>query len=87
MTNLKRLGAAVVLTLAMTLAAYADCPPVPGIMEGPPAPCSTAQIAPDESTPDNSTAPGIMNGPPRSEAPSVELPSLAEIALNVLMLF
>ena len=80
MTNLKTLGAAVVLTLAMTLAVYA-CP-VPGIMEGPPSPCSTAQIAPDEPTSDNSTAPGIMNGPP-----SVELPSLAEIALNVLMLF
>jgi hypothetical protein len=86
MTNVKRLGAAVVLTFALTLAAYADCP-VPGIMEGPPSPCSAGQITPDESTPDNSTAPGIMNGPPRSEAPSVELPSLAEIALNALMLF
>ena len=86
MTNLKRLGAAAVLTLALTLTAYADCL-VPGIMEGPPAPCSTAQMAPNEPTPDNSTAPEIMNGPPSSEAPSVELPSLAEIALNVLMLF
>ena len=86
MTNLKGLGAAVVLTFVLTLAAYADCP-VPGIMEGPPAPCSAAQIAPDESTPDNSTEPGIINGPPRSEGPSVELPSLAEIAMNVLLLF
>lgn len=86
MTNLKRLGAAVVLTLALSLAAYADCS-APGIINGPPSPCSTAQIAPDESMPDNSTAPGIINGPPLSEAPSVELPSLAEIALNVLLLF
>ena len=88
MTNLKRLGAAVFLTCALGLSAFADCPlPAPGQTEGPPAPCSAAQITPDESTPDNSTAPGIMNGPSRSEAPSVELPSLAEIALNVLMLF
>jgi hypothetical protein len=85
MTNLKRLGAAVVLTFALTLAAYADCP-VPGIMEGPPC-ASAAQTPPADPVPDDPAALGIMNGPPRSEAPSVELPSLAEIALNVLMLF
>ena len=85
MTNLKRLGAAVVLTLGLTLAAYADCP-VPGVMNGPPC-VSAAQPPPDDPLPDNSAALGIMNGPPRSEAPSVELPSLAEIALNVLILF
>jgi len=86
MTNLKRLGAAVVLTLGLTFAAYADCP-VPGIINGPPAPCSTAQIAPNEPTSDNSTAPGQIEGPPVAEAPSVELPTLAEIALNFLMMF
>jgi len=85
MTNLKRLGAAVVLTLGLTFAAYADCP-APGIMNGPPC-VSAAQTSPADLVPDDSAALGIMNGPPRSEAPSVELPSLAEIALNVLMLF
>lgn len=84
MTNLKRLSAAVVLTLALSLAAYADCS-APGIINGPP--CASAQSAPDDSIPDDSDAFGIINGPPRSEAPSVELPSLTEIALNVLMLF
>lgn len=86
MMNLKRLGAAVVLTLGLTLATYADCP-APGIMNGPPC-ASVAQPPTDDSTRDDSTAPGIINGPPAvSEVPSVELPSLAEIALNVLMLF
>lgn len=86
MTNLKRLGAAVVLTFALTLAAYAGCP-VPGIMEGPPC-ASATQTAPADSIPDGATAPGIMGGPPAvSEAPSVELASLTEIALSVLMLF
>ncbi|PYS67986.1 MAG: hypothetical protein DMF69_21490 [Acidobacteria bacterium] len=85
MTNLKRLGAAVVLTLGLTLAAYADCP-VPGIMNGPPC-VSAAQPPPDDPNPDDPATFGIMNGPPHSEAPSVELPSLAEIALNVLILF
>ena len=84
MTNLKRLGAVVVLTLGLTLTAYADCT-APGIMNGPP--CASAQMTPDDSVSDDSNALGIMNGPPRSEEPSVELPSLAEIALNVLMLF
>lgn len=84
MTNLKRLGAAVVLTLGLTLSAYADCT-APGIMNGPP--CASAQSAPDDSIADDSDALGIMNGPPRSEAPSIELPSLAEIALTALMLF
>jgi hypothetical protein len=84
MTNLRRLGAAVLLTFALTLVAYADCP-APGIMQGPPC-ISAAQSLPPDSIRADSTAPGIMEGPPVSEA-SVELPSLAEVALNVLMLF
>jgi len=79
MTNLKRLGAAAVLLFALGLTAFADCP-IPGQVEAPPC-AMTAQTA------DDPIAPGIMNGPPVSEAPVVELPSLAEIALNVLMLF
>jgi hypothetical protein len=77
MTNLKKLGAAIVLLLAFGLTAFADCP-IPGQIETPPC-TSAAQTAPDDST-----APGIMQGPPVSEAPSVELPSLAEIALDIL---
>lgn len=81
MTNLKRLGAAVVLTLGLTVAAYADCT-APGIMNGPP--CVSAA----EPAPDDLTAPGQTDGPPAaSESAPIELPSLAEIALNVLMLF
>jgi len=80
MTNLKKLIGASVLVVVLGLTAFADCP-VPGQMEGPP--CIPAvQEAPD------STAPGQMDATPAvSEPPSVELPSLAEIALNVLMLF
>lgn len=80
MTNLKKLGAAVVLLFVLGLTAFADCP-VPGTIQAPP--CTSAA----QSIPDDSTAPGIMNGPPVSEAPSVELASIAEIALNALMLF
>jgi len=79
MTNLKRLGGAVVLTLALGLSAFADCPePVPGQVQTPCVPA--AQTAPDDPT-----APGIMNGPPASY--SVDLISVAEIALNSLLLF
>jgi hypothetical protein len=84
MLNPKRLSAVVFLTCALGLTAWADCP-APGIMGGPPC-ASATQSAQDDSILDGSTAPGIMNGPPVLEAPSVEL-ALAEIALNVLMLF
>jgi len=47
MKNLKRLGAAIALTLVFAFASFADClPPEPGIM-GTPA-CSGAQITPDD---------------------------------------
>jgi hypothetical protein len=80
MTNLKRLVAAAALLLALGLTAFADCPPIPGQVEAPP--CVAAA-----QTTDDPIEPGIMNGPPVSEAPSVELPSLAEIALDALLLF
>ncbi|HYX28235.1 MAG TPA: hypothetical protein VE863_06690 [Pyrinomonadaceae bacterium] len=81
MTNLKRLVAAAALLLVLGLTAFADClPPIPGQVEAPPCAAAT-QMA------DDPIAPEIINGAPVSEAPSVELPSLAEIALNVLLLF
>ncbi len=47
MKNLKRLGAAIALTLVFAFASFADClPPEPGIMGTPP--CVGAQIAPDD---------------------------------------
>jgi hypothetical protein len=76
MTYLKRLGAAVVLTLALGLQAF-GC--VPGQIEGPPC-IPAAQTAPDDPT-----APGIIQTPPAID--SVDLISVAEIALNSLMLF
>ena len=80
MRNLKRLGVAVALLLALGLTAFADCP-VPGVMDGPP--CAAAQ-----SLPDDSTAPEQIEGPPAApESASVELPSIAEIALNILTMF
>ena len=86
MLNLKKLGAAIFLTCALGLTAWADCPD-PGVMGGPPCPGAT-QMLPTESTQDDSIAPAIMNGPPAvTEPASVELPSLAEIALSALMLF
>ena len=47
MKSLKRLSAAITLTFALALAAFADCvPPVPGEILRPP--CSVAQITPDD---------------------------------------
>ena len=47
MKILKRLGAAIALTLLISFAAFADClTPEPGIMNAPP--CSAAQITPDD---------------------------------------
>lgn len=81
MTNLKRLGAAVFLTCALGLSAFADCPqPAPGQTEGPP--CTAAAQPPDDSTaPEQTETSGV------AESTSVDLPSFAEIALNVLLLF
>lgn len=76
MTYLKRIGAAVVLTLALGLHAF-GC--VPGQIEMPPC-LPAAQTAPDDPT-----APGIMGTPSASN--SVDLISVAELALNSLLLF
>ncbi len=84
MTNLKKLGAAVFLTCALGLSAFADCPlPAPGQTEGPPC-VSVAQPAPNDPTP-----PGQTDGPPAASASVevVDLVSITEFALNALMLF
>jgi hypothetical protein len=81
MINLRRLGAAVVLTLGLTLVASADCPD-PGIMNGPPC-ASLAQTTPNDLTePEQQTETSTV-----SESTPVDLFSLAETALNALMLF
>ncbi|HYX28416.1 MAG TPA: hypothetical protein VE863_07610 [Pyrinomonadaceae bacterium] len=79
MPNLKTLGAAVVLLFAFGLTALADCP-APGIMDTPP--CTAAQAIPNDSA-----APGQTETPPVAETQSVELPSLAKVALDILTLF
>ena len=81
MTSLRKLGAAVLLMCVLGLTALADCPS-PGQTDGPPC-VSAAQPAPDDLT-----APGQTDGPPAaSESAPIELPSIAEIALNILTLF
>ena len=67
MKNLKRLGAAVALTLALGISAFAGiiltppcAPPEPGIILTPP--CADGQIAPDPKTP------GQIETPPASVA-------------------
>ena len=81
MKYLKRLVASVVLLLAFGLTAFAECP-APGQMDTP-SPCTVAQPVPDDSI-----APGQMDTTATvSEATLVELPSLVEIALNILTLY
>ena len=83
MTNLKRLGAAFFLTCALGLSAFADCPlPVPGQTEGPPC-AAAAQTVPNETTEPEQQ----METSTVSESIAVDLLSLAETALNALMLF
>jgi hypothetical protein len=84
MNSLKRLSAAVVLTFVLGVAAFAGetltppcAPPDPGIMETPP--CAAQMPA------DDSTIPGEVETPPASDA--IELPSVAELAMNLLLLF
>ena len=60
MKSLKRLSAAIALTFALALAAFADCAP-PGEILMPP--CSVAQ-----KTPDDPTTPGEIQTPPASNA-------------------
>jgi len=80
MTNLKRLGAAVFLTCALGLSAFADCP-LPGQTEGPPC-TSAAQPTADSTVPEQTETSAVV-----VESASADLPSFAEIALNALMLF
>lgn len=81
MTNLKRLGAAVLLTCALGLSALADCPlPAPGQTEGPPC-TSVAQPTADSNVTVQTETSTV------AESTSVDLFSLAETALNALILF
>jgi len=85
MTNLKKLGAAVVLTVVLSLSAFAGdmnsppcTPPEPGQI--PTMPCAAAQPAPDDPT-----APGETHAPPASY--TLDILSVVDAAMNLLLLF
>ena len=83
MKILKRLGAAIALTLHLSFAAFADCqPPVPGEVNTPP--CSGAQITPDD--PVVSPEPSVSS---TSSAPNVIEISITtiDVLLSALSLF
>jgi hypothetical protein len=84
MKNLRRLGAAVVLTGLLGLSAFAGesstppcAPPEPGESSTPPC---VAQMASNDTT-----TPGQMDTPPAPN--TVEFLSVAEMAINLLLLF
>jgi len=84
MKTLKRLSAAVVLTLVLGLAAFAGesstppcVPPEPGESSTPP--CAAVLAS------DDPTAPGDINTPPDSN--TVDILSVVEAAMNLLLLF
>jgi len=86
MTNLKKLGAAVLLICLLGLSAFADCP-APGIMGAPPC-MGTAEQVPDDSTVAHASGPGQMGTPPAvSVSAAVDPVSVVEFALNLLPLF
>ena len=77
MKTLKRLGAAIALTLVFAFAAFADClPPDPGIMNAPP--CLGAQITPDD--------PVASAEPSASNAIEISVTTL-DVLLSALSLF
>ena len=85
MKNLKGLGAAIALTIVLSLTAFAGemnappcAPPDPGIMETPP--CAAAPLSPDDSA-----APGDILTPPASD--TVGILSVVDAAMNLLLLF
>ena len=88
MKNLKRLVAAIALTLALGLSAFAGitetppcAPPEPGQTSTPP--CATAQL-----TPDDSAAPGQTQTPPASSATDYAVTEAAiDLLQSVLSLF
>jgi hypothetical protein len=84
MNSLKRLSAAVALTFVLGVSAFAGeistppcAPPAPGDINTPP--CAAQAIS------DDSTAPGQTDTPPASNA--IDMPSFAEAAMNLLLLF
>ena len=84
MKNKKRLIAAVVLTCVFSLSAFAGesstpscAPPDPGIILTPP--CAAQTPA------DDATVLGEVETPPASDA--MDMPSVAELAINLLLLF
>ena len=82
MKNLKRLGAAIALTFALGLSAFAgdvDTPPcAPGDILTPP--CAAARLSADDSA-----APGETDTPPASN--TVDIVSVVDAAMNLLSLF
>ncbi len=84
MKSLKRLVAAIVLTCALSLSAFAGetqtppcAPPEPGETQTPP--CAAVQMSDDPS------APGETSTPPAANA--VDVLSVAETAMNLLLVF
>jgi hypothetical protein len=84
MKSLKRLSAAIVLTLVFSLSAFAgevNAPPCalpdPGEVNAPP--CAAAQMTPE------STAPGEISTPPASN--TVDILSVVDAAMNLLLFF
>jgi hypothetical protein len=80
MKNLKKLGAAVTLTLVLGISAFADCePPIPGQIPTPP--CAAAITRDTDALTASLTEPGDIGTPTLSKSDT----SLAEIAADVLM--
>ena len=86
MKNLKKLGAAAVLTLLLGLPAFAGetqappcAPPEPGETQAPPC---TGQMASD-----NSTTPGIISTPPASDAGYLVADAAISLFESLLSLF
>ena len=75
MKSLKNLGAAVVLTLAFGVTAFADCSHDPGILSTPPC------VAADQVAPDDSVALGETNAPAATNA-GAEV-SITDVAINL----
>ncbi len=80
MKTLKRLGAVLVVTFVLALAASADCPR-PGEMD---TPCSTAQITPDDPVASAEPSQSSISSAPNLIEVSV---TTLDVLLSVLSIF
>jgi hypothetical protein len=85
MKSLKAIGLTIVLVCATAVPAFADGSCNPGEMQGPPCAVSSSAVTDRSTISADPAALGDMSAPPVTD--SVDLVTLGEIAVNLLLAF